>query len=461
MKELNRRQFLKWGAVAGTGAIFFPSMMGKAFAKSLIAPNEDPHFFLMITMPDASGLDNSYLFDARPTEMTKNGVIQNYRKTGEATPWLGSNGVSTLATDIVKPLLPFKSDFSVVNGTLMDIGFDGHEQNINYLFTGDPFGGENFIPVLNHTSQKPKELDAILRGRFAVNQKNGSQTVPLSPSGAKNLVAALKRIPPLDSQSRLYQYLMYRFSANAAGTGGFSSASDMMKNSFGSTNHLASMMAQINSDGADTNEGFIKLVGQVFRTGAAKSGILVLDQFGFDTHDSAGAAKQPDMFAKLVESLASVFSSLKSLPYDSTRSLLDVTTVMFCSEFSRTLRQSSRPIDDTGTDHNPLNNSIILGGKGIRGGQVIGSSDYAISTEKLSPAHLILDKNKLKAMGRPFDFDRGISRTDLPAEYKAADYLGIGSVVNTIQSSFGVDRSHWRLTERNGVIAPVIKQLLS
>jgi len=461
MENINRRQFLKWGAIAGTGAFFFPSMVTKALAKSAFQQNEDPHFFLMITMPLSSGLDNSYLFDARPLEMTKNGIIQNYRKSGDPTPWLGSNGISTLATDIVKPLLPFKSDFSIVNGALMDIGFDGHDQNINFLFTGDPFGGESFVPTLNQGNQSPKELDAILRGRYSVTQKNGSQTVPLSPSGAKNLISALQRIPPLAPQSDLFQFLMSRFDANSSGPGGFSSASGMMKNAFSNSSHLAAMMTQINADATDSNESFIKLLGQVFRTGAAKSGILVLDQFGFDTHDSISAAKQPVMFGILMDTLASIFASMKSTPYDSTRSLLDVTTVMFCSEFSRTLRQNGRPIDDTGTDHNPLNNSILIGGKGIRCGQVIGSSDYASSTETLSSAHLLFDKGKFKTMGRPFDFDRGISRTDLPTEYKASDYLGIGSVVNTIQSAFGVPQSRWRLSERNGAIAPVIKQLLS
>ena len=56
--------------------------------------------------------------------------------------------------------------------------------------------------------------------------------------------------------------------------------------------------------------------------------------------------------------------------------MFDVTTVMIASEFGRTLRSLDSPIDNTGTNHNQFSNSVLIGGKGIRGGMVIGESRF-------------------------------------------------------------------------------------
>ncbi len=491
MKNLNRRQFLKWGVHTGInvslgaslGTLGLSALMRSAQASKGLPLNPskknevDPHFFLMITLADPSGLDGSYLFDARPLEMTKAGIIQNYRKTGEPTLWTGTNGISTWATDLVKPLLPFKNDFSILNGVLMDVGFDGHDQNVNYLFTGDPFGGECFIPVLNE--QNPRELDAIINGNFNIIQNNGSKSVPLSPDGAQSLVSALKKIPPLRPNSSLFQFVRSRFEANAGGSGALAESSAIIKDAFAHSGHLAETFELLQSQaqphpspsentpggnstsGQPTTEDFIRFAAEAFRAGATRSAICVLEQFQLDTHSPSDAKKQPESYATLGQALANLFSLLKSTPYDDHRSIFDVTTFLFGAEFGRTLRQEGAAIDQTGTDHNPLTNSMIIGGKGIKGGQVIGASDFGSVAETLSPTHLSLDPRKLKAMGRPFDFSQCIPRTDLPKEFKPGDYLGVNSVINTLYRRMGVDQKHWRALERNGAAAPVIASLLS
>ena len=132
----SRRDVLKLG-VAGTATLLLPnfSFLGPAEAEALA---DDPHFFLMIVL--SGGADSSYMFDARPLAMTAAGKIQNYLGQDPA-PWKGSNGLITGATSLVKPLNPFRDRFSVMNGVVMTPSFDGHAQNMNFLFTGDPFGG--------------------------------------------------------------------------------------------------------------------------------------------------------------------------------------------------------------------------------------------------------------------------------------------------------------------------------
>ena len=67
---------------------------------------------------------------------------------------------------------------------------------------------------------------------------------------------------------------------------------------------------------------------------------------------------------------------------------------------------------------------------------------------------------KVKTMGRPFDFDRGVPRTDLPAAYQAGDFLTFSSVANTIYKIFGAKDTHLRLVERNGPPAKVLSGLV-
>jgi hypothetical protein len=125
------------------------------------------------------------------------------------------------------------------------------------------------------------------------------------------------------------------------------------------------------------------------------------------------------------------------------------------------MRQLGRPIDDTGTDHNPLSNSVLIGGAGIKSGLVLGASDFQTATETLSGAHQALDPEGLKIMGRPFDFATSKPRTDLPATFDPADYLQVASVINTVYSLFGVASDKWRLVERGGAVAPVLSALLA
>jgi hypothetical protein len=134
---------------------------------------------------------------------------------------------------------------------------------------------------------------------------------------------------------------------------------------------------------------------------------------------------------------------------------------MITSEFGRTMRQYGQPIDATGTDHNTYSNTVILGGKGIRPGLVVGASDFRSSTEKLSPAHLSVDGGKVRVMGKPFDFAKMIPRDDLLQTLDPDQYLNFNSVVNTVYSAFGVDPSKFRKLTNSGPIAPVLNGLLS
>ena len=78
----------------------------------------------------------------------------------------------------------------MLNGVYMTPSFDGHLQNMNFLFTGNPFGGDSFIPHLNlpETGREPQSLDAILpTDPVVVNVNNHSGVVPLRPDSVGGL----------------------------------------------------------------------------------------------------------------------------------------------------------------------------------------------------------------------------------------------------------------------------------
>ena len=111
--------------------------------------------------------------------------------------------------------------------------------------------------------------------------------------------------------------------------------------------------------------------------------------------DQELAVDQAKVFTSRIARIDMIFETLKNTPYDDQRSMLDVTTIMVSSELSRTLRAEG-PSENTGTNHNPLSNSILIGGKGIRGGLVIGETDMENSTVVLSEAHISVDPDKSK-----------------------------------------------------------------
>lgn len=427
--------------------------------------SQDPHFYLQIFLD--GGADSSYLFDARPMEMTTANLMQNYNAE-EPMMIMGSNGTTAYTPNYNKSLLTHFDRFSILNGVHMAMTFDGHGQNADQLFTGSPFGGESFIPHLNmeRSNHRRTPVDCIRSGFMFSNVTNDGSTVPLNPESTGPLVKLLNDLPKDSGDPELNTFINERIQANAAGQGRFSLTTRAMMDAIEQMPNLHQQLEKIPPPDAQA-EGdtkFVQFLNGLFQNKVAQSAVLIVSSSnnqGFDNHDAAGAKNQPAAFAQLSERLKQFFDAMKATPFDSTNSLLDVTTVMISSEFTRTMRQDGSPITETGTDHNPFTNSLIIGGKGIRAGQIFGASDFAVSTEALSGAHKQLDPKNLRLMGRPFDFNGMIPRTDLPSAYVATDYLNVDSVVNTIYECFGIPSTMHRLQDRNGPPAPLLKTLLS
>ena len=458
MIERSRRDILKL-ATFGAGTVLFP---GSHFLQAAEPERaREPHFFLLVVLN--GGADSSYMFDARPLSMTKAGKIQNYLGK-DPHPWAGKNGTSSRATALTKPLEPFRDRFSVLNGVYMAPSFDGHLQNMNFLFAGKPFGGGSFVPHLNlaETGRKPEALDAIWpTNPIFINVDNHSGVVPLQPTSVAQLAATLKQVEPPQAGDTLGEFIRSRLSANTAPKGRFAAASELMLAGLAGAPivHRKLALLSVPDPQRSPEEQAFGLIAECFRHSISRSAIYVLPE-QFDVHAADQARQQPRLFTDAIGRIATLFRALSETPFDARRSMFDVTTVMVASELGRTLRAPGAPIHNTGTNHNQFSNSILIGGKGIRAGLVIGASDLGDETAAVSKAHLALDPTLEKTMGRPIDLATLEVRPDMPAAFDVKDYLTIGSVVNTIYALFGVPKTHYRTLRSDLPAAAVLHGIL-
>ncbi len=441
---------------------------------ALQAKQQEPHYFIMFTI--TGGWEPSYMFDARPLEMTANNVIHNF--TGEEpAEWTGSNGQATLANSIVYPLKEVRSDFSILNGVLMETGFDGHEQNYNYMFTGNPFGADAVLPKLTSESKREKKLLAGLKLNSFFNYPNTSTVLPVSTGDGQGLSQMIKESKDIYQNKMVFESLK-RIYGNSKGKGQMSLAKDRLLSALNLSPEALKKLNQVEYQevpSQTTEKNTLDMISAYFKSGLTNLAVIEVDVsshlppdtlFGIDSHSVDLARLQPTYCKAIVQSIKNYIKALKNINIDKKNSMYDVTTFMFASEFSRTTRTMAQPdidVSQTGTDHNPLNNSLIVGGKGIKGGLVLGESDMRSSSEVLSPIHIGKDSKKLKIMGKRFDFANSKPIQELDQDFKLNEYMTMNSVNNTLMSLFGVPNSHYlkNSNDRMATPAPIINGLLT
>lgn len=451
--SLDRRELLQWGATS----LLCSQLSRFAFSKE--KERDDPHFFLQIHV--SGGLDHLYSFDARPLSMTEKKLQVNYMKE-EPRLLTGRSGDKAWVTKLFNPLDAFWDRMCLINGVMMLTNFEGHLENENYLFTNNPFGGENFTPFLRGEGGKFPMTYISLGAPLFTTFTNAGEAIGLNDKSAAGLSKKLKSLPSLDSQSTLVKQLRARFErAQTNGAPRLAEGSKEMLRAMETMPQLALQLQGLASDqvpapGTSAMLRQADLACKVFKQSIARAVLICAEMNGnVDCHDGKDAKAYPALMGGLLQDVANVLKHLRDTPFDSQRSFLDVTTVMLTTEMSRTMRSgfTSQPFEDQGTDHNPLKNSIMLAGKGIKGRGIVGASDLQSAEEVPSQAHQLLDKRTVQAMGRPFDFSKQHSSVAKPEYYRPTDYLQMPNVTNTIFSLFGVPAQHHLPAEPNGPAA--------
>lgn len=455
--NINRRAFGKLSFAAG--------VLPLTFGRESYGKNEqkDDHFFLQVII--GSGMDQSYMFDARPLELTQAGKYSNYLGQ-EPDVWETKSGGKTLASPLTRPLKHLADDITIINGVHMAQDFAGHGQNLNYLLSGNPFGGNWFGPYISQKASS--SLDFLQMGILPDSTlKNAGNSLNLSAKDAGELAVAMRSVPRIHD-STLGQFILNRMEHASRKKGPFSKGSHLMHQGLLGQTKLKSYFARMHDleessyRPSSSVHGSMNVVSKYFRSGFTNSVIFAPFHY-VDTHDAKSAKKAPELYEAIVSDIKEILDFLKNSPYDESRSLLDVTTVCIASEFGRTMGQKSKPVDDTGTDHNPLANSIIMAGKNVRTGQVIGQTDLQTieDFENVSKVHKDRDKDLLSVMGLPYDYSLG--RTDIdarPEHYDSSHYIHFANIANSILSNFGISSQRmWKKEINSSIPAPSIPGL--
>jgi Protein of unknown function (DUF1501) len=443
MSRLNRRQVFKTTG----GMIAALNLPRVALADGESAG--EPHFFVHVYINE--GMDSTSLFDARPLGFTQAGKIHNYFGV-EPTEWVGTNGHKTLVRSSTDILMPYKDDFSVINGVVMNTAFDGHDQNALTMVSGNPFGGKWFLPEL---AGGKTPLDYLLFGNFVYSGAltNASLGLASSSGGISSLVKALggRNTNGAPEDAMIGRALSATSSQNG-GAGLFSRGAAKMSAGLESSMGLIKQMKQVQpAEGAASAENDTKTMIEFLKRGLTTQLFYAPRvDFSVDSHAEADAKKIPENYPKITQIIADVFKTLKSIEFSPGKSFLDVTTVVVSSEFTRTMRQAEKAIDNTGTDHNPLGNSVLVGGKGIKKGCVFGATDLDVLTNNefadVPPYHSDLDSGLVKMMGKPIDFATGLPLVGGVNEYDPAKFLSFSNIANTFMDMFNVaPESRWEM----------------
>ena len=441
--RLNRRQLLT--AATGLGLVPYLDRLTTPAANAQEDLSEKPldHFFLMVTFP--GGMDKSYLCDARPLAMTAAGLQQNYNGQ-EPLLWQGKNGQSTYVSQTASALKPWLDQMALVNGVVMPLTTADHEDHLATMLTGATRGGDVFYNAL--TGSAPIDYFIVAQHDSRLKMaRSGIRLQDLSSLASMRLIASTP--PSYDTDAVFYDQLMDLYTSLSQNGGGvLSQATQKLQSAVQSHRNLKSFMTNL----PDLTQGELwqselNLAMSAFKQRVAKGAVIRGNTgnefFALDAHDVGTCRNQPQFIGTVAQRLASILKQLSTTQFDETRSLLDVTTVMITSEFSRSMRQMNVAIGNTGTDHNFFANSVMFAGKGVRGGTVWGQSDFQTAGEVLSPLHLMHDSNKLCNFGRPFDFAKQQPVATLVEQFNPEQHITSQSVSNTMLKLMGVPETQW------------------
>jgi hypothetical protein len=352
----------------------------------------------------------------------------------------------------------------------MATGDEGHSQNISYLLTGNSLlSGPSLLAELGKTSLP---LDYLQIGNYfdfnPINYTNAPAGLATTVADAVALSQSLQTIQNKED-SDAGEHLISRAHWVGRGHGLFSSGSRDLAQGMMGQSDLRHKLAQIKIENSSSmGESAARLVHQYFVHGITDGAMIVLGNETLDAHSPGQARQQAGVLTSILKEVALILRYFEETPFDESQglSLLDATTVVCGPEFSRTMRQIDKPIVNTGTDHNPLTNSLLIGGRGIKGGLVVGASDLAAldtngQFKDVSQAHRQMDPLLIKSMGRCFDPLSLTPVPSLPERYDPNHYLSINMVVNTLHQLFGTPDSLRRRFSPNGPATLALLGLLA
>ncbi len=428
--DLGRRYFLK--ASVGVPAL---CITRPVFGERV----SDPRFLLLIINPQ--GASTTEYLDARLPIWTDKGMLASFYGSSESshlsvagrrlltaardkvlsadrehlklgdTKWTDGKGGALLARASARPLEDMRQELCIFNGVLSDPKGDGHDRNLGQVLTGNHQSQVGFFEAINSPDHPFSYIQFGDNPFIPFPSNSGSGLRFSSPSLFKMFASEMQNLEHFPLTEKALSY--FRSDSLARGRthlpffAGVQKLLTSLANSQASYEKLKKpMRGAIASDNAPKEESsnnetleeitiakqHINILIESFKSRLTTTGILT-SSLAFDAHSADTAVVQPANFFAVSHILKYAIETLKSTEFMG-GSLYDRTTILMTSEFSRTLRQDSSDIYQSGTDHNTLCNTVVGAGRAFRNlrGRILGASDMQAMDEKRVDAHWALKK---------------------------------------------------------------------
>ena len=282
-----------------------------------------------------------------------------------------------------KSMLGYANNIAIINGVFLSETDSGHDAAEKYMLTGGTGQRSSMVLSLADAMSNKPGLGVLTNYSLTrTKAKVSSSAIDGVRNAFSNKLTGAEFGFFSDGQGQ--DTLLTRAVKQMV------SNSPNMENLFNSLDK-----AGYNGETSDLNSALV--VASAFSTNSSQFAELRIEPEGegFDTHSNHEGnhmRAQQDAF----DTVKKILDIFKSTPYgDSGESLFDRTTFMVTSEFSRTSALNNAK----GKDHNPMTNSVMLLGNGIKGNQVVGASRLITRKESnLSAPYQI---------GMPYDFNSG------------------------------------------------------
>ncbi|MGE0529000.1 MAG: DUF1501 domain-containing protein [Bdellovibrionales bacterium] len=389
----SRRQILKALGSGMAWSLTHPLVPGVAFARSESNLSAADNLLFLIRV--IGGWDVLMSTDARDFEALRGRGLSpsEFYYCNARQPLRQIEGA--LIGQALKPLVPYLQDVAIINGMMMIHDSPSHEVNRSYMASGSTENErEGFAPfqlarALAESGLAPRVsyrmgLEALYDGGYPRSIALESIRKLIEPSKTDDLQHTLENKARLDKRP-----------------GSLSRALDLAERDKMALELLPTLGREIRGRNlSDTQMDGINLSLAGLATGYAQMALCDFS-VNLDTHDEHERQHLPEL-QRTMEAVAKTIATLKRTPFrggkdPQKRMLWDVTTVVVMSEFSRSCWEQGG-VGRDGTNHNQYDNSVILAGRGIQGGRVIGRSEIFTNAE----LNIIGAPSQLMAI--PFDF---------------------------------------------------------
>lgn len=421
-----RRDFLKLLGFAG-GAAALPWGLGAGAEETPQTSIDPEHRFVFVYFD--GGWDTTMCLDPRDPALydaPRDGIQLAWSMLGAyGAPGLVRPPGSNIAFGPVMSTFAKHYDVScVVRGMSMDTLT--HDVGRRYFLTGKPPSGPNargsshgsnavdqlgrahasaLLPIANLSIDTESYYEGNLTEArpFRVGAGNALQLLFAFKEGYGDPIADLalrKTIQPKDSDPSIQPLARYREKRAACDPSKLdrhgllsqyrASQAKAAKNiaanlgdHFDATKPgFAATLARYGATPFDRTPGAICAVAWQALSNRISNAVTMRIQGGLDTHTAEWATEQPRRLKQAFDALATFFDDLKKPDPDSGARLIDKTTVVMFSEFSRTPLLNGV----AGRDHS-LTNACLLAGAGVPHNKVIGaSSNQGMAPMRIDPA---------------------------------------------------------------------------